>query len=82
MKTDLIFVSGASRMSKVNALCVEGDEGFLAFFYVNEMLHIASGDDGDWKLIFVMRQNWVKEFKRVVSCIPDKDALEMEILHN
>jgi hypothetical protein len=54
---------------EVDAWCVQGETGFRAFFYVDNMLYEAAGDDGHWWVIFQMHEHWVKEFKEVVQSI-------------
>ena len=56
---------------EVNAWCVQGEEGFRAFFFIGEMLCEAHGDDGHWWLIGVMNKHWLKEFQSVVASIKD-----------
>jgi len=55
---------------EVDAWCVAGDEGFLAFFYYDKYFCIATGDDGYWHLEFICAPTWVKEIKEAVSYIP------------
>ena len=43
---------------EVDAECVDGKEGILAFFEYDSMFCIASGDDGFWHLIYNCAMSW------------------------
>lgn len=55
---------------EVDAWCVDGKEGILAFFFAKNLFHIAAGDDGHWWLIYSCDVNWFtgikKAFKNMV----------------
>lgn len=53
----------------VEAWCVQGETGFLAFFIKDDMLYEAHGDDGHWWLIGRFHIHWLDEIKKVVSSI-------------
>ena len=53
----------------VEAWCLQGDEGFRAFFIINETLYEAHGDDGHWWLVGRMSIYWLEEYKKVVDAI-------------
>jgi len=45
----------------VDAYCVQGDEGFRAFWIQDDQLYTAHGDDGHWWLNSVMAAHWAPE---------------------
>ena len=55
---------------EVTALCVGGEDGILAFFYIDNLFCMASGDDGHWKLMYRCHKNWQTQIKNVVKQIP------------
>jgi len=57
---------------EVEAWCLQGETGFLAYFYIDDMLCTAHGDDGYWHLIGCMNKYWLKEMKEVVNSIEEK----------
>lgn len=42
------------------AYCVAGNTGFLAFWKEENFVHVATGDDGFWKRVFIFEQHWMK----------------------
>jgi len=52
---------------KVNAWCVQGETGFLAFFLNGNYFYIAAGDDGHWWVIHEIHKNWIPEIKEVMK---------------
>lgn len=59
------------RKYDVEAWCVQGETGFLAFFIIDDMLYEAHGDDGHWWLVGRFHIHWLDEIKKVVSSIED-----------
>jgi hypothetical protein len=53
----------------VEAWCLQGELGFRAFFYVDDMLYEAAGDDGYWYVLYTMHKAWLNKFKEVVNAI-------------
>ncbi len=53
----------------VEAWCVGGKEGIRAFFFIDERLYEASGDDGHWWLVDTFHVNWLGEYKEVIDSI-------------
>lgn len=53
----------------VEAYCLHD---FLAFFYFEDKICIAAGDDDHWWLIETLPQEWVEEIKELVSEIEVK----------
>ena len=56
---------------EANAWCVQGETGFLAFFFHEDHFCIATGDDGHWYVIDVMDKHWVKEVKDVMEMVEE-----------
>ena len=54
---------------EVDAWCVAGKTGIIAYFMFEGMLHEAHGDDGHWWLINKFSLGWVKELQEVVASI-------------
>ena len=57
------------RQLQVDAWCVAGTDGFLAFFYYDKYFCIASGDDGFWQLLFICDKSWAKDIKEAMSYV-------------
>lgn len=57
---------------EVEAWCVGGSEGIKAFFFIDNMLCMADGDDGSWWLVDSCHKDWLREIKEVIN------AIEME----
>jgi hypothetical protein len=57
---------------EVDAWCVAGNTGFIAFFYFDVYFCIAYGDDGYWHLEFICDPGWVREIKETVSYITER----------
>lgn len=55
---------------EVDAWCVGGEEGIIAFFFHGRYLCEAHGDDGHWWLSGYMDMYWTKAFKNAVAEIP------------
>lgn len=47
----------------VEAYCVGGSHGILAFFLTKDLFYIAAGDDGHWWLIYCCDVNWFNDIK-------------------
>lgn len=58
---------------KVDAWCVGGPDGILAYFYLDDKLCTAHGDDGHWWLIGACNKHWLKEIKKVIASILVKE---------
>jgi hypothetical protein len=52
-----------------DAWCVQGEDGFRAFFWHGDLLVEAHGDDGHWWVAGCIHRHWLKEFKEVVNAI-------------
>jgi len=52
---------------EVEAYCVGGDEGIMAFFFYNDLFCIAEGDDGHWWLTSIMDKGWVSKIQEVIA---------------
>jgi hypothetical protein len=53
----------------VDAWCLQGETGFLAFFIIDDTLFEAHGDDGHWWVAGRMHTHWIDELKEVVMSI-------------
>lgn len=53
----------------VEAWCVGGKNGIKAFFFINDTLYEANGDDGHWWLIGIMHKDWLEKFKETINSI-------------
>lgn len=51
----------------VEAWCVAGDEGILAFFTKGEHFYIAGGDDGHWWVVWYCHKDWIRQIKKVLK---------------
>ena len=49
----------------VEAYCVGGSYGILAFFLTEDLFYIAAGDDGHWWLIYCCHMDWFAQIKNV-----------------
>jgi len=56
---------------EVEAWCLQGETGFRAFFYIDDMLCEAHGDDGHWWFVNRMHHHWLKELKETVKSIEE-----------
>jgi len=54
---------------EVEAWCVGGEDGIKAFFFLDNMLCMADGDDGDWWLVDSCHKDWLKEIKEAINAI-------------
>ena len=54
---------------EVEAWCVQGESGFIAYFYVDDMFCVANGDDGHWWLMSTCHKHWVKEIKEAMNAV-------------
>jgi len=52
---------------EVDAWCVGGEEGILAYFYYQNKFCIANGDDGHWRLMYTCHKDWKNRIKSVMS---------------
>jgi hypothetical protein len=59
---------------EVEAWCVGGDEGIKAFFFVDDKLCMADGDDGHWWLVDVCHKGWLKEIREAINAIEEDKA--------
>ena len=50
---------------EVEAWCIGGKYGILAFFTYNNYFYIAAGDDGHWWAIYYCHKDWIREVKKV-----------------
>ncbi len=53
----------------VEAYCVGGEEGILAYFIIDDMLYTARGDDGHWWLAGVTSIHWIPEMVEAIKAI-------------
>lgn len=51
---------------EVEAHCVGGDEGILAFFFLDNWFCVAKGDDGHWWMSYFCDGHWAKEIKETI----------------
>ena len=49
---------------EIEAWCVGGIEGILAFFFYGKYFYIAAGDDGHWWIIYHCHKDWFKNIKK------------------
>jgi hypothetical protein len=56
---------------EVEAWCLQGQTGFVAYFYMGDTLYEAHGDDGHWRLVGRMHKHWLKELKETVNSIEE-----------
>jgi hypothetical protein len=54
---------------EVDAWCVQGVDGFRAWFWHGDLLVEAHGDDGHWWVVGCLNKYWLKEFQEVVAAI-------------
>ena len=54
---------------EVDAWCVGGDTGIIAYFVQDGLVHEAHGDDGNWWLVGAIDWKWLEELQRVVSSV-------------
>lgn len=80
METKRIIVydyrNGIDKPKKYNvdAYCVGGEYGILAFFTIDDMFYQAHGDDGHWQVIYVCHVNWISKIKKTVAEVPEIQA--------
>ena len=60
---------------EVNAWCVGGEEGIIAFFFIGNTLCEARGDDGHWWLLGTCHKDWLKQFQNTVVSIKDPNEV-------
>ena len=53
----------------VEAYCVGGSEGILAYFIIDDRLYTAMGDDGHWWLTSVCSTHWVSEMVEAIKAV-------------
>ncbi len=56
---------------EVDAWCLGGPEGVRAFFFIDDSLYEAHGDDGHWWLIGRMSKAWLAGLKKVVAALEE-----------
>lgn len=54
---------------EVEAWCVGGSEGILAYFVMGDRFYIASGDDGHWVLKYTCGTQWLPKIKEAMNSI-------------
>lgn len=52
---------------EVDAWCVGGETGILAYFYYEDYFCVAHGDDGHWWLMYICSKDWARRIKSVMS---------------
>jgi len=52
---------------EVDAWCVGGEEGILAYFYYENRFCIAHGDDGHWWLMYTCHKDWKNRIQSEMS---------------
>ena len=52
---------------EVDAWCVGGEDGILAYFCHDGKFCIAHGDDGHWQLMYACDEGWKEEIQEAVS---------------
>ena len=57
---------------EVDAWCVQGETGFIAYFIIDDRLYEAHGDDGHWWLVGVINTHWLKEWQETVAALSIK----------
>lgn len=58
---------------EVEAWCVGGEEGILAYFYIDDSLCVAHGDDGHWWFVWRCHKQWLPRIQKTVASIEQKD---------
>jgi len=58
---------------EVEAWCVGGEEGIKAFFFVDNMICMADGDDGHWWLVDRFHMHWIQEISEAVQAIAKEE---------
>ena len=58
----------------VDAYCVGGVYGILAFFTIDDMFYQAVGDDGHWQVIYVCHVNWIPKIKKTMEEVKEIQA--------
>lgn len=66
---------------EVDAWCLAGETGFIAYFILEDILYEAHGDDGHWWLSNTMSIHWLPELKKVVQSIEPIDKNEGDNYH-
>jgi len=54
---------------EVDAWCLGGKDGIHAFFFINDLLCEARGDDGHWYLLGRMSADWLPKLKEVITSV-------------
>jgi hypothetical protein len=59
---------------EVDAICVGGEFGIMAYFFLDNMLYEAHGDDGHWWVSWKCHKDWLGKIKEAVSSleVPDE----------
>ena len=54
---------------EVKAWCVGGEEGVKAYFFIDNTICMADGDDGGWWLVDRFHMHWIHEIEEAVHAI-------------
>lgn len=57
----------------VEAWCVGREEGIKAFFFVDNTICMADGDDGDWWMVDRFHMHWIHEIKDAIIAITKEE---------
>ena len=58
---------------EVEAWCVGGDEGVKAYFFVDNRICVANGDDRGWWLVDRFHMHWIHEIEEAVHAIAGEE---------
>ena len=58
---------------EVEAWCVGGSEGIKAFFFIDNMICMADGDDGHWWLVDRFHMHWIHEIEEAVHAAAEEE---------
>lgn len=58
---------------EVEAWCVNGDEGIKAFFFLDDTICMADGDDGHWWLVDRFHMHWIHDIEKAVHAIAEEE---------
>lgn len=57
----------------VEAWCVGGKEGIKAYFFVDNMICVADGDDGHWRIVGKFHMHWIHGIEEAVHAIAEEE---------
>jgi len=58
---------------EVEAWCVGGDLGIKAFFFIDNRICMADGDDGAWWLVDAFHMHWIHEIEETIHAVAEEE---------